>query len=136
MAIFPEVWDHITKTVFSKYFLLFSTQNSRMSRNMYIWRHKLCNAKTGVGPTFTWSNEPWYMAPYVLGVSGETTQNSCFAKCLAKISTNPIEPLADNFRQQLFLWILLQLTHYDLRIEFRPAVAVLCLRIAEPWAHT
>ena len=27
---------------------------------MCIWRHKLCNAKTGVGPTFTWSNEPWY----------------------------------------------------------------------------
>ena len=30
-----------------------------MSMNMCIWRHKLCNAKTGVGPTFTWSNEPW-----------------------------------------------------------------------------
>ena len=25
---------------------------------MCIWRHKLCNSKTGVGPTFTWSNEP------------------------------------------------------------------------------
>ena len=32
-----------------------------MSRNMCIWRHKLCNAKTGVSPTFTWSNEAWYM---------------------------------------------------------------------------
>ena len=28
---------------------------------MCIWRHKLCNAKTGVGPTFTWSNEPLSM---------------------------------------------------------------------------
>ena len=40
-------------------FLLFCTPNSRMSCNMCIWRHKLCNAKTAVGPTFTWSNEPW-----------------------------------------------------------------------------
>ena len=31
-----------------------------MSCDMCIGRHKLCNAKTGVGPTFTWSNEPWY----------------------------------------------------------------------------
>ena len=37
--------------------LLLSTLNSRISRIMCIWRHKLCNAKTGVGPTFTWSNE-------------------------------------------------------------------------------
>ena len=59
-AILPQVWDHITKTVFSKYFFLFSILNSRMSRNMGIWRHKLCNSKTGVGPTFTWSTEPWY----------------------------------------------------------------------------
>ena len=29
-----------------------------MSKHMCIWRHKLCNSKTGVGPTFTWSNEP------------------------------------------------------------------------------
>ena len=32
-------------------------QNSRMSRNMCICRHKLCNAKMGVNPTFRWSNE-------------------------------------------------------------------------------
>ena len=31
-----------------------------MSINICIWRHKLYNAKTCVGPTFTWSNEPWY----------------------------------------------------------------------------
>ena len=31
----------------------------RISRNMCIWHQKLCNAKTGVGPTFTWSNEAW-----------------------------------------------------------------------------
>ena len=30
-----------------------------MPRNMCIWRHKLCNAKMGVGPTFTWSSEAW-----------------------------------------------------------------------------
>ena len=53
--------SHFSKTVFSKYFFLFSTLNSRMSKKMCIWRHKLCNSKTGVGPTFTWSNEPWYM---------------------------------------------------------------------------
>ena len=39
-------------------FFLFSTLNSMISKNMCIWRHKLCNAKTVVGPTFTWSNEP------------------------------------------------------------------------------
>ena len=44
---------------FFEIFFLFSVQNSRMSKNMFIWRHKLCNSKTGVGPTFTWSNEPW-----------------------------------------------------------------------------
>ena len=32
-----------------------------MSWNMCICRHKLWNAKMGVGPTFTWSNEAWYM---------------------------------------------------------------------------
>ena len=36
-----------------------------MSKNMFIWRHKLCNSKTGVGPTFTWSNEPWSNAVWV-----------------------------------------------------------------------
>ena len=61
-AIFPQVWDHITKRVFFLiFFCLFSILNSRMSENICIWRHKLCNSKTGVGPTFTWSNEPWYM---------------------------------------------------------------------------
>ena len=38
----------------------FSTLNSRMFRNICIWRHKMCNAKTGVGQTFTLSNEPWF----------------------------------------------------------------------------
>ena len=61
-AMFPQVWHHISRTVFSKKNLLFSTRNSKMSMNKCIWRHKLWNAKTGVGPTFTWSNEPWYMA--------------------------------------------------------------------------
>ena len=28
---------------------------------MCIWRHKLCNAKTGVALGFTWSNEACYM---------------------------------------------------------------------------
>ena len=37
---------------------LFFTLNSRMSKNMCIWCRKLYNSKTGVGPTFTWSNEP------------------------------------------------------------------------------
>ena len=31
-----------------------------MSRNMCKLRHKLRTAKTGVGSTFTWSNEAWY----------------------------------------------------------------------------
>ena len=39
---------------------MFSTLNSRTCRNMCIWRHKFCNAKMGVGPTLTWSNEAWY----------------------------------------------------------------------------
>ena len=52
------LFNHITKTVFFlNNFFLFSAVNSRMSRNMCIWCHKLCNAKTGDGPTFTWSNE-------------------------------------------------------------------------------
>ena len=51
---------------FTKYFFLFSTLHSRMSKNMCIWRHKLCNTKTGVGPTFTWSNEPWSKASHLI----------------------------------------------------------------------
>ena len=72
LSIFRQVWDHITKTVFSKYYFLFSFLNSRMSKNMCIWRHKLCNSKTGVGPTFTWSNEPWLKAS---GCEGEGPDN-------------------------------------------------------------
>ena len=48
---------HQQNSFFLNFFLLFSSLNSRMSRNMCIWRNKLCNAKTGVGPTFTRSNE-------------------------------------------------------------------------------
>ena len=62
--LYWRLWQHITKTGFSKYLFLFSSLNSRMSMNMCIWRHKLCNAKTGVGPTFTFSNEPWLGAYY------------------------------------------------------------------------
>ena len=39
------------------FFFCFSTLKSRMSRNMCIWHHKLCNVKMGVGLTFTWSND-------------------------------------------------------------------------------
>ena len=39
--------------------------SSRMSRNMCIWLHKLCNAKISVGPTYTWSNEAWYIKIWV-----------------------------------------------------------------------
>ena len=49
---------HYQNSFLLNYFFLFSTINSRMSWNMCIQRHKLCNAKTCVGPTFTWSNEP------------------------------------------------------------------------------
>ena len=42
---------------FLKYIFWFSTLNSRMSRNTCNWWHKLCKAKTGVVPTFKWSNE-------------------------------------------------------------------------------
>ena len=35
----------------------YSTLSSRMSRNMCKLCHKLHNAKKGVCPTFTWSNE-------------------------------------------------------------------------------
>ena len=45
--------------IFFFYFLFFFILNSRMFKNMCIWCHKLCNSKMGVGPTFTWSNEPW-----------------------------------------------------------------------------
>ena len=44
----------------SFFLFFFSALNSKMSKNMCIWRHKLCNSKTGFGPTFTWSNEPWF----------------------------------------------------------------------------
>ena len=62
LVIFPQVWDHIFQNSFFEiFFVLFSILNSRMSKDMCIWRHKLCNSKTGVDPTFTWSNEPWYI---------------------------------------------------------------------------
>ena len=51
---------HYHDSFFSKYFFLYSALNSQMSRNMCSWRHNLWNAKTCIGPTFTWSNEPWF----------------------------------------------------------------------------
>ena len=66
---------HYQNSFFSKYFCLFSTLNSRMSTNMCIWRHKLCNAKTGVGLTFTWSNEPWSIVITILNKNGPTRPN-------------------------------------------------------------
>ena len=60
LSHFSTSLSHITKTVFLHIFFMFSTLNSRMSKNMCIWRRKLCNSKMGVGPTFTWSNEPWF----------------------------------------------------------------------------
>ena len=61
---FRPFFDKYETTLPKQFFLnilfLFSILNSRMSWNMCIWRHNLCNAKTGVGPTFTWLNEPWY----------------------------------------------------------------------------
>ena len=57
-----SVRPHYPNSFFLKTFFLFSTLKSRMSKNMCFWRHKLCNAKTGVGPNFTWSNEAWYRA--------------------------------------------------------------------------
>ena len=47
------------QTSFFQIIFLCSSIHSRMSGNMCIWRHKLCNAKQGFGPTFTWSNEAW-----------------------------------------------------------------------------
>ena len=44
----------------NSFFKKISTPTSRMSSNMCIWPHKLCNAKTGISPTFTLSNEPWF----------------------------------------------------------------------------
>ena len=46
----------------SKYIVLlwFSTLNCKMSWNMCVWNNKLCDAKTCIGPTFTWSNIAWY----------------------------------------------------------------------------
>ena len=76
LALFPQVWHQITKTVFSKLFFLFSILNSKMSLNMCIRRHKLWNDKTGVGPTFTWSNEPWSIrVPSIWGIQKQQTFN-------------------------------------------------------------
>ena len=43
IAILPQIWDHIFKTVFPKLFF-FSVQNSKLSRNMRKLRVKLRNA--------------------------------------------------------------------------------------------
>ena len=50
---------HYQHSFFLNNLVCFFTLKSRMSRTLCIWCHKLCNAKTGVGPTFTWSNEAW-----------------------------------------------------------------------------
>ena len=50
----------ISKHIVSVICLLFSTLSSRMSKNMCKLRHKLRNAKKGVGQTITWSNEAWF----------------------------------------------------------------------------
>ena len=58
LDIFPQIWDQITKTVFSNFCLLISTLSSKMSRNMCILRYKLCNVKNWVALRLTWKNEP------------------------------------------------------------------------------
>ena len=40
---FWQIWDHISKTVFPKDFFLSCNLHSKMSRNMCIWSHKVCN---------------------------------------------------------------------------------------------
>ena len=61
---FHKSETRLPKQFFLNNFFLFSILNSRISKNMCIWRHKLCNSKTGIGPTFTWSNEPWFRGIY------------------------------------------------------------------------
>ena len=43
LVVLEDFWDHIFKTVFPKHFFLFSTLNSRMSRNTRKLRHKVRN---------------------------------------------------------------------------------------------
>ena len=45
------------KSFFKIFLLLFSIFYSKMSKNLCKLRHKLYNAKTGVGLAFTWSND-------------------------------------------------------------------------------
>ena len=50
--------------------------------NKCIWRHKLCNAKTGFGPTFTWSNEAWYIGSTVKKNTPDKAKITIFVKFL------------------------------------------------------
>ena len=83
---------------------------------MCIWRHKLCNSKTGVGPTFTWSNEPWctYWIVHCIWFCIQqifratltlTTTKFCLSKpkkCEYKERT--CEPLCNCFKPILDVW--------------------------------
>ena len=54
-AFLWQIWDYIFKTVFPKVFVLFCNLQSKMSRNMCKWRHKVRN-----GPIFPpWSPTFW-----------------------------------------------------------------------------
>ena len=65
---FLQIWDHIIKTVLYTIFLcVFSILNSRISKHICKWRHKLQNIKKSVGSFFTWWNEAWPSC-YGLGV--------------------------------------------------------------------
>ena len=55
LLLLKEFWDQIFKTVFSNNFFLFSTLNSKMSKNMRNMRHKVRNGQNlpNESPNFT-----------------------------------------------------------------------------------
>ena len=73
---FSQIWDYIIKTVFFYTIVcLISIPSSRISRNMWKWRHKLQNVKKSVGPPFTWWNEAWCISSFTTCLHLNAFQN-------------------------------------------------------------
>ena len=58
MPFFHKIETILSNQFFLNFFVLFSTQSSKMCLNMCKSRHKLRNAKNWLAIRFTWQNEP------------------------------------------------------------------------------
>ena len=91
---------------FKFFFSFFSSLDFRRFKNMCKLRQKLRNAKTGIGPTFTWSNDAWFSSvwsfPLHLSPSSYFPPGWSTDQSILRLSgfdrgpVSPIHPLLDD----------------------------------------